>query len=677
MIRKYRIGNPIPTPSVVTEVPVEEGMLPGWAVDKEKKSISISMAKGDIVYGLGETVRGMNKRGWLYTSSNADEPFHLEEKNSLYASQNFILLLPEEGADCADTANDGSRLFGLYVDTPGVVHFDIGFTDLDTLTIRFEDFDADLYLIEEESPRGIVRELRRLTGRSYIPPKWAFGFGQSRWSYMNADAVREVVRSYREADVPIDSVYLDIDYMDHYKDFTINEEAFPEFADFVSEMKEEGVRLVPIIDAGVKIEEGYETYEEGVQNGYFCTKEDGELLVGAVWPGRVHFPDFLNTKAREWFGNSYQFLLDKGIEGFWNDMNEPAIFYTEDHLNDVFEKIDDFKGQNLDIRSFFKFKGLVGSLDKNFEDYKTLWHDYDGRRVRHDKVHNIYGFEMTRAAGEAFERLSPDKRILMFSRSSYIGMHRYGGVWTGDNRSWWSHVKLNLQQMPGLSMCGFLYSGADTGGFSADTTEDLMLRWTALSIFTPLFRDHAAVGTRFQELYRFPRIADLRNIVRLRYALLPYIYSEFMKAALGDDMYMLPLSFVYGEDARARRVEDQVLVGDSIMIAPVYEQNALGRYVYLPEEMKLLRFRAADDYVEEILPAGDHYIPLELNEVPVFLRKGKVLPLADLAAPDEDGSPRTIRNADDAFACPLTYITFDAAPESYARYDDDGVSRIS
>ena len=399
-----------------------------------------------------------------------------------------------------------------------------------------------LYVLEGENPRSLVREFRKITGRSYIPPRWAFGFGQSRWSYMNADEVRAVADGYEKAGIPLDMIYLDIDYMDHYKDFTLNEEAFPDFEAFVSEMKQRHIRLIPIIDAGVKIEEGYEVYEEGLEKGYFVTKEDGSDFVAAVWPGWVRFPDFLNADARRWFGDKYRLLLDKGIEGFWNDMNEPAIFFSQDRLNAVFEALSDYKGKNLDLAKYNELMGMIWGLGNSPEDYRSFWHNMNGTRVRHDRVHNIYGYNMTRAAGEAFERLSPDRRILMFSRSSYIGMHRSGGVWTGDNCSWWSHILLNLQQMPALNMCGFLYCGGDTGGFNCDATEDLVMRWTQLSIFTPLFRNHAAMNTRRQELYQFDRIGDLKKLVELRYALIPYIYSEFMKAALGDDMYFVPLA---------------------------------------------------------------------------------------------------------------------------------------
>ena len=660
-VRRYRIGAPIPTESVVKDIPAEEGNLPGWKLETDKEgsvSLSISMTPDTIVYGLGETLRGINKRGWLYTSNCTDDPHHWEDKHSLYAAHNFLLIVSEDSC------------LGLYVDTPGIVDFDIGYSRIDLLSIRLNDGAADLYLVDGFSaPRQIVREFRSLIGQSYIPPRWALGFGQSRWGYRSADDIREVVTKYEEAGIPLDMMYLDIDYMERFKDFTINRETFPDFDQFVQEMRSRGVRLVPIIDAGVKIEEGYSVYEEGVQNGYFCRKENGEYLTAAVWPGRVHFPDFLNEQARAWFGSQYRFLLDKGIEGFWNDMNEPAIFYTEDHLKEVFEGIEQYRDKNLDIQSFFDFKSLVGNVDNNPEDYKRFYHAYHGRKIRHDKVHNLYGYYMTRAAGEFFTRHCPDKRILMFSRASYIGMHRYGGIWTGDNRSWWSHILLNLQQMPGLNMCGFIYAGADMGGFGADATEDLVLRWTALAIFMPLMRNHSARGTRRQELYQFTQTAAFRNLVRLRYALLPYLYSEMMKAILQNDMLMIPLAFEYPADHRAAHVEDQLLVGGSIMIAPVYQQNAEGRYVYLPEDMTLLRFRSPEDFDREILSAGDHYVPCALHEVLVFLRKGHVLPLAQI--PDDD----TFRGSRDLKELPLQYLAFDADPAFYEMYRDENFER--
>ena len=614
-IVKYVFGTPYDTGAVVSDSEKGTGLPEGFRYDTEAQTFFYDLNETDMIFGLGETVRGINKRGWIYVSNNSDDPVHDENKTSLYASQNFLIV------------DDGKRCFGIFIDNPGSVTFDIGYSDTNVMSIHPEYNDTTFYLINGYSPLEIVRSFRCLTGKSYTPPVWAFGYGQSRWGYKTADDIREVAASYKKLGIPLDMIYMDIDYMQDFKDFTINPDRFPDFEKFVKEMKEEGIHLVPIIDAGVKIEDGYDVYEEGKAKGYFCKKEDGTELVAAVWPGKVHFPDFLNDEARRWFGDKYRILTDAGIEGFWNDMNEPAIFYTEDHLKEVFSQVKEFEKKEMDIWGFFDFKDVVGSIANNPEDYRRFWHDFNGRIVRHDRVHNLYGFYMTRSASEAFERMDPDKKILMFSRASYTGMHRYGGVWTGDNTSRWSHLLMNIQMMPALNMNGFLFSGADIGGFGGNTTEDLMMRWIAFGIFTPLFRNHSALGTRNQELYRFERKEDFKNLIELRYALIPYIYSEFMKAVNDNGMYMKPLYFEYRNDERCREVEDQLLVCDSIMVAPVYEQNKTGRYVYLPEDMKLVRFRSYNDYDTEVLEKGDHYIKAGLNEVPVFIRPGKELPL--------------------------------------------------
>ena len=657
MIQHYRFGHPIHTGAVLDKptmdiTPVMD--FPGWDISPSNGSLSKTLSESMRVFGLGETVRGMNKRGWIYISNKTDDPNHDEDKRSLYASQNFILLAsPEE-----------EEVEGIFIDDPGTVRFDIGYTELNRLIICSESGNADIYRFTADSADEIVRQFRAITGQSYIPPKWAFGFGQSRWGYKTEEDIRTVYERYRDASVPLDSIYLDIDYMERYKDFTVNTESFPHFSDFVEEMRKSHVHLVPIIDAGVKMEEGYETYEEGCEKDYFVKKENGERLVAAVWPGRVHFPDFFKPEVQNWFGHKYRFLLEQGIDGFWNDMNEPAIFYTEDRLKEVFEEIEKYKNENLDIQSYFAFTNLVSTLGNNPADYRRFYHEHEGQSIRHDKVHNLFGFYMTIAAGDALRKMEPNKRILLFSRSSYIGMHRYGGVWTGDNKSWWSHLLLSLQQMPALNMCGFLYSGSDIGGFGADCTEDLMARWLSLAILTPLYRNHACAGTRLQELYQFQNLDSFRKIIELRYALIPYIYSEFMKAAVKNEMYFRPLSFIWSKDARAYEVEDQVVVGESIMLAPVVEQNHNGRTVYLPESMKLLRFKTWNDYTEEILPAGTHYVECRLFETILFLRKGHVLPLIKPA--------KTTAELDYAS---LKFICYDADPKDYALYNDDGFTR--
>lgn len=654
MITKYTYGNPFQTDAVVQKLEVQNGDVPYFTVVKTEEQLQFeyTLKNEEKVYGLGENVRGINKRGWIYKSCCADEPNHLEDRTSLYASHNFLVL------------DGGKEQFGVFFDYPGIITFDVGYTHLNELKITLSEPDADVYIMTGESILDIVKQFRQLIGRSYIPPKWAFGYQQSRWGYMNEADIREVVKGHREKKIPLESIYMDIDYMERFKDFTVNQERFPDFPEFVKEMKAQHIHLVPIIDAGVKVEEGYDVYEEGIEKGYFCKKENGEYFVAGVWPGKVHFPDVLNKEAREWFGNKYQVLLDQGIEGFWNDMNEPSIFFAQDRMDETFDKIAELKDKNLDLDTFQQFTDLVGSLANNTDDFKKFYHNVDGKMVRHDKVHNLFGYNMTRAAGEAFERLSPEKRILMFSRSSYIGMHRYGGIWTGDNKSWWNHLLLNLRMMPSLNMVGILYTGADIGGFGADATEDLVMRWTQLAMFSPLMRNHSAMGTREQEVYRFDHVEEFRKIINIRYGLLVYIYSEYMKSALNSEMYFKPLSFVYTDDEFASQVEDQLLVGDSLMIAPVYNQNAKGRYVYLPEEMAMLRFRGVDDYDTEILPAGHHYVEAGLFEMLVFVRPDKILVLTDGG-----------EYADEVDCDHVKALAFVKTKAEYVWYEDDGMGK--
>lgn len=614
MITKYTFGSPFRTEAVIADIPACTQALPETVgISNDSRTLTINLAPDDIVYGLGENIGGINKRGRKYISNCTDDPNQTESRHSLYAAHNFAVI-------------DGENIcMGLFIDYPSIVTFDIAFTDKDVMTIEVDEADYDLYIIEGKSPLEIIGEFRKIIGESYIAPKWAFGYIQSRWGYINEEDVREVVSGHRDNHLPLDGICMDIDYMTRYEDFTINEERFPDFADFVAEMKHDNIHLIPIIDAGVKIEDGYEIYEEGVKNNYFCKDADGNDFVAAVWPGRVHMPDFLNPEARKWFGEHYACLTDIGIDGFWNDMNEPALFYSDKSLKAVFEKLHEYDGKDIDLQDLWAFQGMVTSLANNPEDYRSFYHNVDGKMVRHDKVHNLYGYNMTRSASEAFDKIAPGRRILMFSRSSYIGMHRYGGIWTGDNASWWSHIELIMHQLPALNMCGFLYCGADTGGFGADTTEELLMRFIEMSMFTPLMRNHAALGTRLQEIYQFKDIDSFRNLLNLRYSLIPYLYSEYIKAVKNGTLLFTPIGMIYRKDREARLVEDQLFVGESIMIAPVYKENARGRYVYLPEDMLMLRFRSPIDYDEEMMSAGHHYVSVDVNEVLIWVRKDHAL----------------------------------------------------
>lgn len=672
MIQKWVFGKPIDTNSCVIPVSCSKKPVSFGTVTLSEKdtatgifSFSYQMAPNDVVYGLGESVRGINKRGFTYISFCSDVPNQSESSASLYGSHNFLLV-------------SGKQTFALYFDYPARIQFDIGYSQQDMLLVSADTADMALYEITADNNTtdssesvllNIVRQFRQLIGKSYIPPFWSFGYIQSRWGYKDEDDIQRVVEKYRSAHIPLDGVCLDIDYMDNYKDFTVSPERFPNFKQFVNEMKQNHVHLIPIIDAGVKVEKGYEVFDEGVQEKHFCRKADGTYFTGGVWPGRSLFPDFLNEDDRLWFGNQYKKLTDKGIDGFWNDMNEPALFYSDESLAHSFAELKKLEGTNLDIQSFFAFADISRSSFNNPSDYKLFYHEIknsDGSitRVRHDTVHNLYGANMTRAAGEAFRSFSKNKRILLFSRASFIGAHRYGGIWTGDNESKWEHLLMGIKMMPSLNMCGFLYSGTDIGGFGGNTTRDLLLRWLAFGIFTPLMRNHAAAGTRNQECYQFEHTEDFASVIGLRYKLIPYLYSEYMKAALNDTMYFKPLSFEYPRDERALRIEDELLLGESMLIAPVHEQNATGRMVYLPQDMVLIRYRNNAIVEQKAISKGDHYIDVPLADVVFFIKKDKVIPFGTYNA----------QSTADVDYNAIELIGSAPKGTTYTLYHDDGIS---
>ena len=654
MIQRFSFGHPFPTQSVVLSLPAESGPVPFLTPDGTGWRLTLSEQAA--VYGLGEMPRGINKRGWHYITNNTDESRHSEDKLSFYGAHNFLLV------------RDGSTCFGLFVDFPGKVYYDIGYTRHDLFSFHTETPDYDLYLLSGKNENAVCKEFRTLIGRSYIPPKWAFGLAQSRWGYKTEEDVREVARQYKEHDLPLDMICMDIEYMQDYADFTVNKERFPDLTKLSADLKAQGIRLVPIIDAGMRIDPNDPTCTEGLEKGYFCKKADGTPFVAAVWPGKAYFADFLRPEVREWFGHKYKALTDCGIEGFWNDMNEPSLFYSPERLRAFLNDMAALREKdNIEQEEFFpRVVGGAMGLMNSPADYASFYHEVDGQKVRHDQVHNLYGGSMTRAAGEAFADLRPGQRTLLYSRSSFIGSHRYGGIWLGDNNSSWAQLLANIQMMPSVQMCGFLYSGADLCGFSSDTTPDLALRWLEFGLLTPLMRNHSAVGTRMQEYYRFPEVLPaVRNMIRLRYALLPYLYSEFMKAALENTSYFRPLAFDYPDDPDAREVEDQLLLGEGLMAAPVYVQNAHGRHVYLPEPMKLLRLRAVDDYDEEILPAGHHYIRCALDEMLLFIRPGHIIPVAQPA--------NNTAELDDASLTLWSFLPNGESAE-YRMYRDDGVT---
>ncbi len=669
MIRRFTYGSPLETGAVIVPVPAGdrlpyfsvklrmlsdvltargEVLIPDDAADRAAMIFTAELAEADAVYGLGETMRGMNKRGYRYTSYNTDDPRHRPDMPSLYSSHNFLVV-------------DGEKTYGVFFDTPSRVTFDVDAEGDGKLTVTAETGDIQVFLVTPEEVRpgesaayAVAKEFLSAIGTHFFPPLWAFGYGQSRWGYKNEKDLRTVAAKHREFGCPLDFLCMDIDYMDRYIDFTVNDERFPDLPGFVEEMKEAGLHLVPIIDAGIKEEPGNPTYEEGASQGYFCRNREGNYFRAAVWPGMTHFPDFFRSDVRAWFGACYKALTDAGITGFWNDMNEPAIFYSEYTQPDGIQKKAGMLAQLLP-----KKEENGHALTKAYQDYHHFTHRIGGREVLHHHVHNLYGALMTRASGRGLNALLSE-RYLLFSRSSYIGAHRYGGLWTGDNSSRWDHLKTAVCQMANLSMCGFQYVGTDIGGFNGVCTRELLARWLAFGVFTPLMRNHSAKYAPPQEIYRFSHPEELADVIALRYRLLPYLYSEFMKAALRQDMFFRPLAFDFPTDAQTRSIEDQLMVGQDIMIAPVMEKGAKGRYVYLPERMTLVRWKNRRFSTEEEAP-GWLYVEVGLTEVVFFIRGGHAIPV---------GNP-----VPNTAAANLRQVRLLGTGTEYEQYVDDGLTK--
>ncbi|MBR4501364.1 MAG: alpha-glucosidase [Clostridia bacterium] len=660
MIRRYDHGTPYPSFAAVLDLKALEGEAPFLGMETEGGEISftLSLENVDALYGLGEAVGPIDRRGRRYQSWNSDEFNHSEDRQSLYGSHNFLIVFRSPDP------------FALFLDDPGRVRWDLGFEDRGRMKITSENGDFSLYIItpEEGIPRGgicadLCRQFRVLTGRSYIPPRWALGYIQSRWGYAGEEDLTAVARAHRERHIPLDGICLDIDYMDGFRDFTLNREALPDLKGVAGRLLEEGVRVIPIIDAGVKKEKGYAVYDEGHENGFFCKKADGSDFEAAVWPGLSCFPDFFREDASRWFGDKYRFLLDMGVEGFWNDMNEPALFYSPEGLDKAFAEAEELRSGMLGHDSSFALTAAVDGIKNSMDDYRRFYHRIGDRSVRHDRVHNLYGALMTHAAAEGMRRARPGRRHLLFSRASFAGSHRDAGIWMGDNFSWWSHLALHLRMLPSLNMMGFIYCGADVGGFGADVDEELLIRWIQLGVFTPLFRNHSALGTRLQEVYRFPKWKTMRDAIKVRYSLIPWLYSEMMHAILSDGLLFRPLGFDYPDDPVARAVEDQVMLGRQCMIAPVLAPHVPGRNVYLPEDMLLVRFRTPEDFDTEELKAGWHYVPLNECEFPLFVRRGTFVILA-----------KSCERTSDLSLNGAAFLGWDAEGYELPLYTDDGIT---
>ncbi|UOE96763.1 DUF5110 domain-containing protein [Fervidobacterium islandicum] len=516
-------------------------------------------------FGFGDKVGPLDRNGRKYTFWNTDNFTHHPSADPLYKSFPFYIYV----------SKDLKTKYGCFTDFPGYLEIDVNSNNDNTLTFRSKGKGFVQYIIIENSVRKIVEQYLKLTGKNIAFPVWAFGYQQSRWSYFSEKEVLDIARKFRAKKIPCDVIYLDIDYMEKYKVFTWNKKNFPNYKKMLESLHKDGFKVVSILDPGVRVEEGYFVFEEG-KNKYFLKDPSGKDFEGAVWPGRVRFPDFLNKNVRNWWAKNAKKYLDDGVDGFWNDMNEIAIFATEKDLQEAREKLKEAK-----LEDGINLAGLLGTIGEigrrgHGDDIVHL----DG--TPHWKVKNVYGLNMVRATSEMLQK--ENKRPFLLTRSAYSGIQRFGGVWTGDNHSWWEHILQEIVRLNSLSLAGVFYSGCDVGGFGGDVNAQLLIRFMQFGLFTPMFRNHSAIGTRRQEPWEFGPETEsiLKEVINWRYRLIPYIYTQYMIGVLKDKPLMRPLFYDF-EQPESFGIEDEYLFDDSILVAPVYRPNVQKRVVWLPK----------------------------------------------------------------------------------------------
>jgi alpha-glucosidase len=464
-------------------------------------------------------------------------------------------------------------------------------------TVKIEDHmevsfsgGALRYYIMIGTPPQLLERYSELTGRPVLPPRWVFGYHQSRWGYKSEGMVRELVAGFFEHALPISAIHLDIDYMDNYRVFTVDSERFPDLGGLIQELKNQGIKIVTILDPGVKSDPQYSVYNEGLTEDVFCRRPDGKVFYGPVWPGWCAFPDFTSPKARAWWGSYYKRLVDVGVAGFWHDMNEPAAFAA-------------------------------------WGDYTlplSTRHDLEGRGGDHREAHNLYGLLMNRSGYEALRELRPDRRPWIVSRSGWAGIQRYAWHWTGDTESSWHSLRMTISMILNLGLSGVPFVGPDVGGFSGSPSDELFTRWFQLATFLPFFRTHSAVFTPHREPWTFgePYLTIIREFLLLRYRLLPYLYTLAWHANQYGHPIVRPLFWHDVEDQSLWAVDDAFLLGENLLVAPILEESARSRGLVLPRGNW---FNFWDD--TSIQGPDEIEVDASLEHIPLFVSAGCVLPM--------------------------------------------------
>jgi len=582
----------------------------------------------DGCYGFGERTQRLNKLGDSadYLTVDVVSVFRYSHTRNdydpTYVAIPFAIL------------KRGPQFIGLFFDNSGRAVMDAAKTRPDEFWYQSFGGLTDLYLLAGPTLPEVVQRYARLTGRAPLPPLWALGYHQCRWSYQNAAEFRELAAQFAAADIPVSALWYDIDYMDGFRLFTWNRTAFADPAALNLELKAAGIRSVAIIDPGVKRESGYAIYDRGREQRVFCQTASGRDYVGKVWPGDTVFPDFTLVNTRDWWaGELAGFIRESALDGVWLDMNDPATGYS-----------------------------------------RTEEMRFNHGTIAHDRYHNQYAHFMAKASRQACLRYDPESRPFLLTRSACAGTQRYSAVWTGDNASNWQHLRMALPCSLNLSLSGMAFNGPDVGGFMDDTTAELLVRWHQACCLFPWFRNHSIHYSRRQEPWQFgpEPLRSIRGAIRTRYRLLPYLYQCFCNHWRYGDPIIRPLLYHYPEPEYAD-LDDQYLLGDAVLVAPILHGDGQGPEIF--RNGVKMQQRAV------VLPPGSLWFDLNrgawleggqtlnyaaaLDELPLFVRDGAVVPY--YAGP--------LQNSRMALSAVELHFFCHRQPAQFAYFVDDQESR--
>jgi alpha-glucosidase len=558
----------------------------------EIQTTKLRQSEVETYYGFGEKAFiEMSREGKYIVNWNTDTFSYAIGTDPIYQSIPFFYAL------------HNGRAYGLFFNNTFRTFFDMGKTARDRYTFGADGGELDYYVFtggKDRTPRRILEDYANLTGTTPLPPIWALGYQQSRWSYFPEKRVREIADGFRKNKIPIDVLYLDVDYMDEYRIFTWDKKRFPDPAKMIGDLKADGFKTVLIVDPGIKVDAKYDAYFDGKRSGIFVKNPEGSELNRDVWPKASAFPDFTDPKARAWFGSKFGDHLKDGIAGFWNDMNEPGVFTTETSEQPP----------------------VTHHPEKTFPDDTP--HAGDGMRDSHRRYHNVYGMQMARSTFEGIKKLVPAKRPFVLTRAGFAGVQRFSAVWTGDNYASWDHLALSIPMLANLSVSGVPFVGADVGGFNDMPSGELYARWLQAAALTPFLRSHSVgwVGNKEPWAFgdEFTRIN--RESIELRYRFLPYLYTLFRDHERTGSPVMRPLWFEFPNDKSTYLINDQFMIGSDVLVAPVVKEGMRIRGIYLPAGAEWI-----DWWTGAKLESGKtHYLQAPLDRLPVFVRVGGVVP---------------------------------------------------